>query len=348
MTGAVDAVGSPWDLTVRAWWHALRDAAKAFRAKHLSDNAAALTYYSVLSLFPGLIVLVALLGVLGSQGAIDGLLRIAEDLGSSSAVDTLRSPIENIVENDQAAGTALVIGLLAALWSASGYLGAFMRAANSIYEVDEDRPFYKLRPLQLLMTVVMTVIIAFVLLVLVLTGPLASAVGDELGVGDTAQTLWSILKWPLLFAVVVVVIALLYRFSPNARHAGLRWILPGSLAATALWLIASAGFSLYVANFGSYSSTYGSLAGGIVLLLWLWLTNVSIVFGAQFAAELERTARAADQAAPSGEFAPFVSPAKDPGDRHSTSAPPAGAGSIGGSAGSAEAGDSESRARERR
>ena len=141
-----------------------------------------------------------------------------------------------------------------------------------------------------------------------LTGPLATAIGDELGIGDTALTAWSIAKWPLLFAAVVIVIALLYRFSPNARHAGLRWILPGSLVATVLWIVASAGFSLYVANFGSYSSTYGSLAGGIVLLLWLWLTNLAVVFGAQFAAELERTARAADHATPPQEFAPFVSP----------------------------------------
>ncbi len=161
------------------------------------------------------------------------------------------------------------------------------------------------------MTLVMTAIVALVLVALVLTGPLAEAIGDELGLGSAAVTTWSIAKWPLLFAIVVAVIGLLYRFSPNARHAGLRWILPGSLLATVLWVLASAGFSLYVANFGSYSSTYGSLAGGIVLLLWLWLTNLAIVFGAQFAAELERTGHAADHATPPGEFAPFVSQAKE-------------------------------------
>ena len=307
----MDAVSNPTDLTLRAWWHALRDAAKAFHSENLTDNAAALTYYSVLSIFPGLIVLVSLLGVFGSQGAIDGLLRIADQLGSSSAVDTVRPPIENIVDQSGAAGTALVIGIVTALTTASGYIGAFMRAANEIYGVEEQRPFWKLRPLQLLMTIVLTVIVALVLIALVLTGPLATAIGDELGIGDTALTAWSIAKWPLLFAAVVIVIGLLYRFSPNARHAGLRWILPGSLVATILWIAASAGFSFYVANFGSYSSTYGSLAGGIVLLLWLWLTNLAIVFGAQFAAELERTARAADHATPPQEFAPFVSPAKD-------------------------------------
>ncbi len=308
----MEQISSPRDLTARAWWQALRDAGKAFQAKSLTDNAAALTYYSVLSIFPGLIVLVSLLGVLGSEDSVAGLLRIAEDLGSSSAVDTLRGPIENIVESSGEAGVALVIGIVAALWSASGYIGAFMRASNDIYGVEEDRPFWKQRPLQLLMTAVMTVIVALVLIAMVLTGPLPGAIGDELGLGNAVVTAWSLAKWPFLFAIVALVIGLLYRFSPNASHEGLRWILPGSVLATLLWVVASAGFSLYVANFGSYASTYGSLAGGIVLLLWLWLTNLAIVFGAQFAAELERTARAAEQSTPPEEFAPFVSPQREP------------------------------------
>ena len=299
------AVRKPTDLTVRAWWHALRDAAKSFQEKSLSDAAAALTYYSVLSIFPGLIVLVSLLGVVGSQESVDGLLRIAEDLGSASAVDTLRDPIENIVNNSGGAGAALIIGIAAALWSASGYIGAFIRAANLIYEVEDDRSFWKLRPLQLVITLVMTVAVAVILVLLVVTGPLATAIGEELGVGDTALTIWSIAKWPLLFVAVVTVIGLLYRVSPNICHEGMRWILPGSFVATILWLAGSAGFSLYVSNFGSYSSTYGSLAGGIVLLLWLWLTNGAVVFGAQFAAELERTANAAREPAPPGEPVPL-------------------------------------------
>jgi membrane protein len=321
----MERVERPADLTVRAWWQALRDAVKAFRDRDLTDNAATLTYYSVLSLFPFLIVLVALLGVVGSQDSIDGLLRIVEDLGSDSAVDTLRPPIENIVESSSGAGLALVLGLAGGLWSASGYIGAFMRAANEVYDVEEDRPFYKLRPVQILMTLVMTVIVAIVLIALVLTGPLAAAIGAELGIGDAGVTIFSIVKWPVLFAIVVLVIGLLYRFSPNARHAGLRWILPGSMLATLLWLAASAGLSLYVANFGAYSGTYGSLAGVIVFLIWLWLTNVAILFGAQFAAELERTGVAAAEATPPGGFAPFVSPAKDaePEREPEPAAPPA-------------------------
>ena len=308
-------ITKPTELTRRAWWHALRDAAKAFQAKSLTDNAAALTYYSVLSIFPGLIVLVSLLGVLGTQGSVDTLLNIADDLGSSSAVDTLRGPIQNIVNQSGGAGVALIIGIAAALWSASGYIGAFMRASNEIYEVKEERPFYKQRPLQLLITLVMTLAVAIVLTLLVVTGPLAQAIGDEIGVGVAAQTVFAIAKWPLLFLTVVGIVALLYRFSPDARHEGMRWILPGAVVATVLWLLGSIVFSLYVANFGSYAGTYGSLAGGIVLLLWLWLTNVAVVFGAQFAAELERTANAVrEQTPPGGAVA--LDPAERAQDPH--------------------------------
>lgn len=288
-------------MTGRAWWHAFRDAAKAFSAKHLTHHAAALTYFSVLSIFPGLIVLVSLLGVLGSPDSIDGLLRIIRDLGSESAVETLEPPIENIVNNSGGAGIALLVGVAAALWSASGYIGGFIIVANEIWDVDEDRSFFKRRPLQLVITIVMTIAVALILLALVLTGPLVTAIGDEIGVGDTALTIFSIVKWPLIFAAVALIIGFLYRTAPDANHEGFRWILPGAVVATVLWLVGSAAFSFYVANFGSYSGTYGSLAGGIVLLLWLYLTNVAVVFGAQFAAELERTASAARVATAPGE-----------------------------------------------
>lgn len=301
----MDRVKSPGDLTPRAWWHALRDAAKRFRERDLTDNAAALTYYSVLSLFPFLIVLVSLLGVLGSEESIDGLLRITDQLGSGSAVETVQPVVENIVRSSGGAGLALVLGIAVGLWTASGYIGAFIRASNEIYGVEEDRPFWKLRPFQILLTFAITLILAVVLITLFLTGPLAEAIGDELGIGDAARTAFGVAKWPFLFLIVVTVIGLLYRFSPNIDHQGLRWVLPGSALATVLWLAASAGFSLYVANFGSYGNTYGSLAGVIVFLVWLWITNVAVVFGAQFACELERTAAAAAEAAEGDRTAPL-------------------------------------------
>ena len=289
----MERVEKPTDLTPRAWWHALRDAGKRFNERQLTDRAAALTYYSVLSVFPMLIVLVGLLGLLGTEETIDSLLRIVDQLGPESAVDAFQEPVETIVRSSGSAGFALVIGALVALWSASSYIGAFIRASNSIYGVEEERPFYFLRPFQLLITLVMVVVLALVLIAVVVTGPLAEAIGDEVGLGDTALTAWSIAKWPLLFAIVVGVFALLYRVSPNARHLGLRWILPGSLLATLLWIVASAGFAAYVANFGSYANTYGGLAGVVVFLIWIWLTNLAVLFGAQFGAELERTGAAA-------------------------------------------------------
>ncbi len=324
-------IEGPTDVTPRGWWHTLRDAVKEFRNNDRTDDAAALTYYTVLSLFPGLIVLVSMLGVFGNQETIASLLSIIDDLGSQSTVDAIRDPVDDIVKSSGAAGFALVLGIVLGLSSASAYVGAFMRISNEIYETEEDRPFYKLRPLQMGITFVMTMILVAVLLALVLTGPLAEAIGDEVGVGDTALTLFAIAKWPILFAMVVVVIGLLYRWSPHTSHEGLRWILPGSALATVIWLLASAAFSAYVANFGSYANTYGSLAGIIVFLIWLWLTNIAVILGAQFARELERTAAAAaipfapDEPVPldpvDRELAPHYSPATADGTTKGSASP---------------------------
>jgi len=267
---------------------ALRDALRAFRENDLSDAAAALTYYAVLSVFPGLIVLVSLLGVLGDRGTVDGALSIVDELGSQSAVDAVREPITDVVESSGAAGLALVLGLAGAVWSASGYVGAFTRASNRIYAVAEERPFWKLRPLQLLITVAMVVILAIVLIALFLTGPLAEAIGDEIGVGDAAQTAFAVARWPALVLMTIGLIALLYRYAPVVGRERTGAVLAGAALATVLWLAASAGFSLYVANFGSYANTYGSIAGVIVFLIWLWISNLAILLGAQFAAELDR------------------------------------------------------------
>jgi len=293
---SMERVSGPSDLTARAWWHSLRDAVKAFREGDLTDEAAALTYYSVLSIFPGAIVLISLLGVLGDRETVDGLLRIVDDLGPQSAVDAFDGPVADVVESSGTAGVALVLGLAGGLFSASGYVGAFIRTSNAIYGVSEERPVWKLRPLQILITLAITLILAVVLVALVISGPLADAIGSELGIGDTAVTAFEIAKWPILLAMVIGVIGLLYRFSPDTRHLGIRWILPGSALATALWLVASAAFSFYVVNFGSYADTYGSLAGAIVFLIWLWISNIAVILGAQFAYELERTAAAAGSA----------------------------------------------------
>jgi membrane protein len=267
---------------------AVKGVAGAYGRLSLGDHAAALTYYAVLAVFPGMIVLVALLGLLGDQGTVDGLLRIIENLAPGSAADTFEGAAESAIEGG-GAGIALVIGIGLALYSASGYIGAFNRAANAIYEVEETRPFWRTLPRQVALTLFLLVVLAIALLALLLTGPLAEAIGDEVGLGDTALTIWSIAKWPVLAGAIIVLFGVLLHEGPNVDHDGLRSLLPGSALAMVVWLAASAGFSLYVANFGSYSNTYGSIAGVIVFLIWLWLSNLALLIGATFNVEYART-----------------------------------------------------------
>jgi membrane protein len=279
----------PSRLPARSWWAIVRRTVREARHDNLTDAAAALTYYSVLAIFPALIVLVAIVGLAGQYPeTTNALLRIVGRLGPESAVDTFREPITGVVRSKGGAGALLGIGLLGALWSASGYVGAFMRAVNSIYEVEEGRRFWKLRPLQVAVTLGMVLTAASVAIAIVLTGPLAEAVGDQIGIGDAAVTAWSIGKWPVLFVVVATMFTVLYYVAPNVRLPHVRWITPGSILAIVIALLASAAFGIYVAFFGSYNQTYGSLGAVIVFLVWLWVVNLALLFGAEFNSELER------------------------------------------------------------
>jgi len=274
----------------RGWGPTLRRTVAEFREDNLSDWAAALTYYGLLSLFPALIALVSIIGLVGDpQQTTKTLTEIVTSIGPESAAQTFSGPIESIASNRGAAGFAFMLGLLVALWSASGYVGAFIRASNVIYETPEGRPFWKLRPLQLLVTLVMVLLTAIVALGLVLTGPVVAAVADPIGLSDTAVDVWNVAKWPVLVALAITMIAILYYASPNAKLRGFRWVTPGSLVAVVVWAIASAAFALYVANFGSYDKTYGTLGGLVALLVWLWIANLAILFGHQLNAERERS-----------------------------------------------------------
>lgn len=279
---------SPSDLTRRSWSYVLRKTVREFSKDQCTDLAAALTYYSVLALFPATIALVSLVGLVG-QGpkTVDTLLQILSDIGAGSAADAIRPTLVEL-SNTQSAGTAFVLGLLAALWSASGYVGAFGRGMNHIYEVVEGRPFWKLRPVMLLLTVVLVFLTALVALGLAVTGRAAQAVGDAIGLGSTAVTVWNIAKWPVLLGVVIVITALLYYVTPNVKQPRFRWVSVGAVVAIVIWVVASAAFGFYVSGFSSYDKTYGSLAGVIVFLLWLWITNLALLFGAELDAELER------------------------------------------------------------
>jgi len=279
----------PTDLKTRGWFGVLKRTVTEFKNDNLTDWAAALTYYTILSIFPALIALVSILGLVGQNPqTTNALLDIVDKLGPSSAVDTFRGPIESLITNKSGAGIALVIGLAAALWSASSYVGAFMRASNSIYEREEGRPFWKLRPTQLVVTLVMILLLAVVGIAVVVTGPLASAIAGPIGLGDTAVTVWNYAKWPVLLVTVMLALAILYYWTPNVRQPKFRWITPGSVVAVTIWIVASALFALYVANFGSYNKTYGSLAGVVIGLIWLWISNIAVLLGQELNAELER------------------------------------------------------------
>ena len=279
----------PTDLKKQSWKYGLRRALKEFSDDQCTDLAAALTYYAVLSLFPAVLAMVSLVGHRrpGSPGRPTPLLKIVADIGQPSVVEAVRGPLQSI-SRSTGAGLALVLGLLTALWSASGYVGAFGRAMNRIYEIGEGRPFWKLRPLQVVITLIAVVLVALVALSLVVTGPLAQAVGSAIGLGSTAVTVWNIAKWPVLVAVVVLIVAILYYATPNVKQPKFRWISTGAAVAILVWVVASAAFGFYVANFGSYNKTYGTLAGVIVFLLWLWITNLALLFGAEVDAEMER------------------------------------------------------------
>jgi membrane protein len=284
-----DAPDTPTDVPKRSWLTTLRRTIKEFQADNLTDWAAALTYYAILALFPALAALVALLGLVGDPATTTTtLLDIVRQIAPQQ-VDQLEQPIADLTAKRSAAGLALIVSLALALWSASGYVGAFIRADNAIYEVEEGRPFWRLRPLQMLVTLVVIILVALVALALVATGPVAQAVGDAIGLGSTAITVWNIAKWPVLLLVVVTIIAILYHASPNVKLPGFRWVSPGAVLAVLTWIVASALFAVYVANFGSYDKTYGTFAGVIIFLLWLWITNLAILLGAELNAELERS-----------------------------------------------------------
>jgi len=277
----------PTGLRRGRWFSVLRRTVSAARVDGLTDWAATLTFYAVLSIFPALIALVSILGLV-SDSAASSLTDSLTSLMPGTGSDIVTGAIDDITASGGAAGLALILGLAGALWTASGYTGAFTRASNDIYDVEEGRPFWKLKPIQIATTAVMVLMLAACGLAVVITGPVAEEIGSLIGMGDVAVDIWDIAKWPVIALVVATLLATLYWAAPNVRQPGFRWITPGSVLAVALWLIASGAFAFFVANFSSYNATYGALAGVVVFLIWLWLTNIAVLLGAEFNAELER------------------------------------------------------------
>ncbi|WP_030807509.1 YihY/virulence factor BrkB family protein [Streptomyces sp. NRRL F-2799] len=299
------APDSPTDLPKHSWGAVLKGTLKEFQKDELVDRAASLTYYGVLALFPALLALVSLLGLAGrstTQKVLDNIQKLAP----GPTRDVLHDAVQQMQGKGGIGSVMALVGLVLAVWSASGYVAAFIRSANAVYDVPEGRPLWKLLPVRLGVTVVLMVIAVISALIVVLTGSVAQQVGTTLGIGDTFLTVWSIAKWPVLALLVTIMIAILFWATPNAKVRGFRWITPGSFLALLIWMVASAAFAVYVANFSSYNKTYGAIAGVIVFLVWLWLTNLAILLGLEFDAEMNRR-RAIAGGHPADEE-PYVEP----------------------------------------
>ncbi len=265
----------------------LKRTVSEFMDDHLIDWAAALTFYGVLSIFPALIVVVSILGMLGQSGT-QPLIENLEALAPGSVTDILEQALSNIQNNQGAAGLLFFVGLGIALWTASGYIAAFIRASNAIWDVEEGRPIWKTLPLRIGLTLLMLILLVITILAVVLTGPIAQTVGDVIGLGDEALTAWDYGKWPFLVVIVALMFALLYYIAPNVQHPRFQWVSAGSVVAVVTWIVASIAFAIYVSNFGSYNKTYGSLGAVIIFLVWLWISNIAILFGGELNAEIER------------------------------------------------------------
>jgi membrane protein len=277
----------PTDVPKPAWGGVLKRTFREFQGDNLTDLAAALTYYGVLAIFPMLIVIVSVLGLIG-KSVTQPLLNNLGQVAPGAAKTIFTNAITNIQSHQGTAGVLFIVGLVVALWSASGYIAAFMRASNVVWDVPEGRPFYKTVPIRLAVTLITVVLLTLSALAVVLTGSLAGKVGNLIGVGSTAVQVWDIAKWPVMLLIIAVILAILYYASPNVRQPGFRWVSPGSVLAVVLWIVVSVLFALYVSNFGSYNKTYGALASVVIFLMWLWLTNIAILLGAELNAELER------------------------------------------------------------
>ncbi|MFD6471782.1 YihY/virulence factor BrkB family protein [Streptomyces goshikiensis] len=293
------------ELPKRSWKAVLRGTVKEFKDDELADRAAALTYYGVLALFPALLVLVSLLGIAG-ESATKQVLDNLQKLTPGPARDVVSNAVQQLQGNAGVGSVLAIVGLAVAIWSASGYIAAFIRTSNAVYDMPEGRPAWKVLPLRLALTVTLMVLACASALIVVFSGSLARQAGTALGIGDTALTAWSIAKWPVLVLLTTIMIAILYWAAPNAKGRGFKWVTPGSFLALVIWMIASAGFAFYVANFASYNKTYGTLAGVIIFLVWLWITNLAILLGLEFDAEMVRQ-RAIAGGMPKDEE-PYVEP----------------------------------------
>jgi membrane protein len=306
---AASAPETPTQLRPRSWLGVIKRTFSEFRADNLTDLAAALTYYGILAIFPALIALVSILGLIG-HSATQPLIQNLDKLAPGPARTIFTNAINGLQRSQGSAGVLFIVGIAGAIWSASGYVAAFMRASNQIYDIEEGRPIWMTLPVRVGTTIVLLVLLALSAFAVVVTGGLATEVGKLFGIGGSAVTIWDIVKWPVLLVIVSFMFSILYWAAPNVKQPGFRWLSPGGVFAVAVWVIASGAFALYVANFSSYNKTYGALAGVIIFLVWLWISNTAVLLGAEFNAEIERGRRL--EAGQPAEQEPFVDPRRAP------------------------------------
>ena len=299
----------PSRLPRSSWFGVGKRTLREFKNDNVTDWAAALTYYGVLAIFPAIIALVSILGLIGPS-VTQPLISNVGKLAPGSVHSILTNAIQGLEKSRGAAGILFIVGIAGAIWSASGYIAAFMRASNAIYDIDEGRPIWMTLPVRIGVTVVMLALLAISAIGVVMTGSLAGQIGKIIGVGSAAVTIWDIAKWPVLLLVVSFMFSILYWAAPNVKHPGFRWLSPGGIFAVAVWVLASGAFALYVANFSSYNKTYGTLAGVIIFLVWLWISNIAVLLGAEWNAEIERGRQI--EAGHPADVEPFVDPRRAP------------------------------------
>lgn len=280
----------PTDVSPRHWPEMALTSVKAALDDGVLNLSASLTYYALLSLFPALIVVVALLALIGQAGTTRVFIDIAEQVAPASAVDTVRGPIENVIASRGTSQTLLSLGIIVAVFSASGFVGAFMWAANLVHGVP-GRPFLKKLPRQILLALALLVAMGLIATVVVVSGPIARTIGSAIGLGDQAVLAYSILRWPLLFVLASLLFSILYHFAPNVEGERFRLITVGGFFGVVIGLVATFGFTMYVSTLGNYNATYGALAGVVVFLIWLWIFNISLLLGLEFNVEMLRRRR---------------------------------------------------------
>lgn len=279
---------TPLDVDGASWKFVAKRVARKFVIDEVPNLAAGLTFYLLLALVPGLIAAFSLLGLVGQKSeAADAALDVARAVLPTETVDALRGPVEELSESS-VAGVLLIFGLAFAIWAVARHVGALGRAMNRFYGVLEGRMLWKAKPLQLLIAAVITALVAIAVAVVLLSAPITRAIGDLLGIGETVVVVWSVVRWPILVVIVILVLAILYYFAPNVRPSGFRWMSLGGAIAIVVFALASVGFGLYVTNFAQYDRIYGAFAGAFIFLLWLWIANMALLIGAVFDAELER------------------------------------------------------------